>query len=403
MNFEYSNQSLKLQNKLDDFMQKHIFPNEKEILEFRLDNPWKHSPKLEVLKNLAKNEGLWNLFLPKGYGKLSPGLTNLEYAPLAELMGRCSFSSEIFNCSAPDTGNMEVLAKYGTDKQKNKWLNPLMNGEIRSAFLMTEPDVASSDATNIETSIVKDKDEYVINGRKWWSSGGMNPRTKIYILMGKTDPTASRHVQQSMILVPANSPGISIVRPLSVFGYLDSPEGHAEIELKNVRVPKENMILGEGKGFVIAQGRLGPGRIDHCMRLIGAAQRSLNLMCKRVDERETFGKKLKDYSSIRQDIAKSACEIEQARLLTLAAADKIDQHGAKIGANLIAMIKIVVPQMACNVVDRAIQAFGGMGVSQDTPLASFYVYARAIRLADGPDEVHMYQLGRNLVKDQINK
>jgi acyl-CoA dehydrogenase len=403
MNFEYSNQSLKLQNKLDDFMQKHIFPNEKEILEFRLDNPWKHSPKLEVLKNLAKNEGLWNLFLPKGYGKLSPGLTNLEYAPLAELMGRCSFSSEIFNCSAPDTGNMEVLAKYGTDKQKNKWLNPLMNGEIRSAFLMTEPDVASSDATNIETSIVKDKDEYVINGRKWWSSGGMNPRTKIYILMGKTDPTASRHVQQSMILVPANSPGISIVRPLSVFGYLDSPEGHAEIELKNVRVPKENMILGEGKGFEIAQGRLGPGRIHHCMRLIGAAQRSLNLMCKRVDERETFGKKLKDYSSIRQDIAKSACEIEQARLLTLAAADKIDQHGAKIGANLIAMIKIVVPMMACNVVDRAIQAFGGMGVSQDTPLASFYVYARAIRLADGPDEVHMYQLGRNLVKDQINK
>ena len=403
MNFEYSNQSLKLQNKLDDFMQKHIFPNEKEILEFRLDNPWKHSPKLEVLKNLAKNEGLWNLFLPKGYGKLSPGLTNLEYAPQAELMGRCSFSSEIFNCSAPDTGNMEVLAKYGTDKQKNKWLNPLMNGEIRSAFLMTEPEVASSDATNIETSIVKDKDEYVINGRKWWSSGGMNPRTKIYILMGKTDPTASRHVQQSMILVPANSPGISIVRPLSVFGYLDSPEGHAEIELKNVRVPKENMILGEGKGFEIAQGRLGPGRIHHCMRLIGAAQRSLDLMCKRVDERETFGKKLKDYSSIRQDIAKSACEIEQARLLTLAAADKIDQHGAKIGANLIAMIKIVVPQMACNVVDRAIQAFGGMGVSQDTPLASFYVYARAIRLADGPDEVHMYQLGRNLVKDQINK
>ena len=403
MNFEYSNKSLKLQNKLDDFMQKHIFPNEKEILEFRLDNPWKHSPKLEVLKNLAKNEGLWNLFLPKGYGKLSPGLTNLEYAPLAELMGRCSFSSEIFNCSAPDTGNMEVLAKYGTDKQKNKWLNPLMNGEIRSAFLMTEPEVASSDATNIETSIVKDKDEYVINGRKWWSSGGMNPRTKIYILMGKTDPTASRHVQQSMILVPANSSGISIVRPLSVFGYLDSPEGHAEIELKNVRVPKENMILGEGKGFEIAQGRLGPGRIHHCMRLIGAAQRSLDLMCKRVDERETFGKKLKDYSSIRQDIAKSACEIEQARLLTLAAADKIDQHGAKIGANLIAMIKIVVPQMACNVVDRAIQAFGGMGVSQDTPLASFYVYARAIRLADGPDEVHMYQLGRNLVKDQINK
>ena len=403
MNFEYTQKSLDLQKKLDDFMQKHIFPNEKEVLEFRVNNPWKHSPKLEVLKNLAKKEGLWNLFLPKGYGELSPGLTNLEYAPLAELMGRCSFSSEIFNCSAPDTGNMEVIAKYGTKEQKEKWLKPLMNGEIRSAFLMTEPEVASSDATNIETSIVREGDEYVINGRKWWSSGGMNSSTKIYILMGKTDPTASRHVQQSMILVPAGTAGVNVIRPLRVFGYLDSPEGHAEIELKNVRVPIENMILGEGRGFEIAQGRLGPGRIHHCMRLIGAAQSSLDLLCKRVDQRETFGKKLKDYSSIRQDIAKSACEIEQARLLTLAAADKIDRFGTKIGANLIAMIKIAVPQMTCDVVDRAIQAFGGMGVSQDTPLASFYVYARAIRLADGPDEVHMYQLGRNLVKDQLNK
>ena len=403
MNFEYSEKSLKLQKKLEDFMQKHIFPNENQILEFRLNNPWKHSPKLEVLKNLAKKEKLWNLFLPKGYGELSPGLTNLEYAPLAELMGRYSFSSEIFNCSAPDTGNMEVIAKYGSSEHKEKWLKPLMNGEIRSAFLMTEPDVASSDATNIETSIVKEGNEYVINGRKWWSSGGMNPSTKIYVLMGKTDPLASRHVQQSMILVPAGTPGVTVIRPLRVFGYLDSPEGHAEIELKNVRVPIENMILGEGRGFEIAQGRLGPGRIHHCMRLIGAAQRSLDLMCKRVDERKTFGKKLKDYSSIRQDIAKSACEIEQARLLTLAAADKIDRFGTKVGANLIAMIKIAVPQMTCNVVDRAIQAFGGMGVCQDTPLASFYVYARAIRLADGPDEVHMYQLGRNLVKEQLEK
>jgi acyl-CoA dehydrogenase len=403
MNFEYTKKSLELQKKLNGFMGKHIFPNEKEILDFRINNPWKHSPKLEVLKSLEKKEDLWNLFLPKGYGKLSPGLTNLEYAPLAELMGRCSYSSEIFNCSAPDTGNMEVLAKYGTDNQKEKWLNPLMNGEIRSAFLMTEPDVASSDATNIETSIVKDGDEYVINGRKWWSSGGMNPNTKIYILMGKTEPSASRYVQQSMILVPAGTSGVTVVRPLRVFGYLDSPEGHAEIELKNVRVPLENMILGEGRGFEVAQGRLGPGRVHHCMRLIGAAQRSLDLMCKRVDERETFGKKLKAYSSIRQDIAKSACEIEQAKLLTLSTADKIDQFGAKNATNLIAMIKIVVPQMACNVVDRAIQAFGGMGVSQDTPLASFYVYARAIRLADGPDEVHMYQLGRNLIKEQLEK
>ena len=402
MNFEYSDKSLNLQKKISDFMKEHIFPNEKNVLEFRINNPWEHSSKFEILKSLAKKEGLWNLFLPKDYGKLSPGLSNLEYAPLAELMGRCSFSSEIFNCSAPDTGNMEVLAKYGDDKQKEKWLKPLMNGEIRSAFLMTEPDVASSDATNIETSIVKSGNEYIINGRKWWSSGGMNPNTKIYILMGKTDINAPRHLQQSMILVPADSPGIKVIRPLRVFGYLDSPEGHAEIELKDVKVPLENMILGEGKGFEIAQGRLGPGRIHHCMRLIGAAQRALDLMCERVSQRETFGKKLKDYSSIRQDIAKSLCEIEQARLLTLATADKIDRFGSKAATKLISMIKIAVPQMACNVIDRSIQAHGGLGVSQDTPLASFYVYARAIRLADGPDEVHMYQLGRNIIKEKLN-
>ena len=402
MNFEYTQKSLDLQKKLNDFMQKHIFPNEKEVLEFRVNNPWKHSPKLEVLKNLAKKEGLWNLFLPKGYGELSPGLTNLEYAPLAELMGRCSFSSEIFNCSAPDTGNMEVIAKYGTNEQKEKWLRPLMNGEIRSAFLMTEPEVASSDATNIETSIVREGDEYVINGRKWWSSGGMNSSTKIYILMGKTDPTASRHVQQSMILVPAGTAGVTVIRPLRVFGYLDSPEGHAEIELKNVRVPIENMILGEGRGFEIAQGRLGPGRIHHCMRLIGAAQRSLDLMCKRVDQRETFGKKLKDYSSIRQDIAKSACEIEQARLLTLAAADKIDRFGTKIGANLIAMIKIVAPNMAQKIIDRAMQIFGGKGVGPDTYLPHYFAIARMLRLADGPDEVHMYQLGKSCINKYGN-
>jgi len=402
MNFEYSDKSLNLQKKISDFMKEHIFPNEKNVLEFRINNPWKHSSKFEILKSLAKKEGLWNLFLPKDYGKLSPGLSNLEYAPLAELMGRCSFSSEIFNCSAPDTGNMEVLAKYGDDKQKEKWLKPLMDGEIRSAFLMTEPDVASSDATNIETSIVRNGNEYIINGRKWWSSGGMNPNTKVYILMGKTDINAPRHLQQSMILVPADSPGIKVIRPLRVFGYLDSPEGHAEIELKDVKVPIENMILGEGKGFEIAQGRLGPGRIHHCMRLIGAAQRALDLMCERVSQRETFGKKLKDYSSIRQDIAKSLCEIEQARLLTLATADKIDRFGSKAATKLISMIKIAVPQMACNVIDRSIQAHGGLGVSQDTPLASFYVYARAIRLADGPDEVHMYQLGRNIIKEKLN-
>ncbi len=398
MNFEYSEKSLKIQEHLNTFMNKNILPIEKEIIEYKSKNNWKNSTKIEELKKLAKKEGLWNLFLPVEYGKLSPGLTNLEYAPLAEIMGRCSFSSEIFNCSAPDTGNMEVLAKYGNEFQKKKWLEPLMNGDIRSAFLMTEPDVASSDATNIETSIIRNGDGYLINGKKWWSSGGMNPKTSFYILMGKTDFNAERYSQQSMIIIPSNAKGIKILRPLSVFGYFDSPEGHAEIELKNVKVPKENLILGEGKGFEIAQGRLGPGRIHHCMRLIGAAQRSLELMCSRVNERQTFGKKLKDYSSIRQDIAKSACEIDQARLLTLSTAYKIDRFGSKAAMKQISMIKIAIPKMACKVIDRSIQAHGGLGVSQDTPLAAFYVYARAIRLADGPDEVHMYQLGRNLIK-----
>jgi acyl-CoA dehydrogenase len=354
---------------------------------------------MEHWKKLAKSEGLWNLFLPKGYGNLSPGLSNLEYAPLAEKMGSLAYASEVFNCSAPDTGNMETIAKYGTEEQKEKWLKPLMNGEIRSAFLMTEPAVASSDATNIETSIERDGDEYVINGRKWWSSGAMNPHCKVYIIMGKTDFSAPKHQQQSMILVPANTPGIKILRPMEVFGNVDSPEGHAEIELINVRVPVSNLLLGEGRGFEIAQGRLGPGRIHHCMRLIGAAQRALDLMCIRSNQRTAFGRNLIKFSSIRQEIAKSECEIQQARLLTLAAADKIDRFGAKEAKNLIAMIKITVPQMACTVIDRAIQIHGGMGVSQDTPLAKFYVYARTVRLADGPDEVHMFQLGRNLAKE----
>lgn len=403
MNFEYTERSLELQERVDNFMQRYIFPEEKAYNEFVAANPWKNYPKLEELKDMAKAEGLWNLFLPKNYGEFSPGLTNLEYAPLAELMGRVTWSSEIFNCSAPDTGNMEVFAKYGTPAQQAKWLKPLMEGRIRSAFLMTEPRVASSDATNIETSIVRDGDEYVINGRKWWSSGAMNPHCKVYIVMGKTDPNAGRHVQQSMIIVPADTPGINVMRPLSVFGSLDSPEGHAEIDLKDVRVPVENILLGEGRGFEIAQGRLGPGRIHHCMRLIGAAQRSLDLMCKRVAERTAFGRLIKDFSSIRQDIAKSACEVEQARLLTLKAADIIDKEGTKGAKHLISMIKIVVPQMTCNVADRAIQAHGGMGVSGDTPLASFWMYGRTIRLADGPDEVHMYQLGRNLVREKMGE
>ena len=405
MNFEYTEKSLALQKRVNDFMLEHIYPHEKEIHSFHHnpENLWQDFPKLEEWKAAAKAEGLWNLFLPVDYGDLSSGLTNLEYAPLAELMGRSRIASEVFNCSAPDTGNMEVFAKYGTPDQQKKWLNPLMNGEIRSAFLMTEPAVASSDATNIETSIVRDGDEYVINGRKWWSSGAMRPNCKVFIVMGKTDPDAQRHAQQSMIIVPRDTPGVEIVRPMHVFGSVDSPEGHAEIKLTNVRVPIKNMLLGEGRGFEIAQGRLGPGRVHHCMRLIGAAQRSLELMCERVAEREAFGRKLKDFSSIRQDIAKSACEIEQARLLTLSCADKIDKFGAAGAKNLIAMIKISIPEMTLNVVDRAIQAHGGMGVSQDTPLAEFWVYGRTIRIADGPDEVHMYQLGRNLVKEVLTR
>ncbi len=401
MNFEYTERSLDYQKRVDDFMQAHVFPIEKEVAAFRQNNLWQHHESLEKLKILAKAEGLWNLFLPKNYGELSPGLSNLEYAPLAELMGRITWSSELFNCSAPDTGNMEVLAKYGSKEHQEKYLTRLMQGEIRSAFLMTEPEVASSDATNIETSIVRDGDEYVINGKKWWSSGAMNPSCEIFIVMGKTDFEAQRHVQQSMVLVPKDTPGVTILRPMQVFGNLDSPEGHAEIELKNVRVPAENLILGEGRGFEIAQGRLGPGRIHHCMRLIGMAQRALDLMCKRVAEREAFGRLIKDFSSIRQEIAKSACELKQARLLTLAAADKIDRKGVREAKDLISMIKITVPQMTCNVVDRSIQAYGGMGVSQDTPLAGFWIYARTLRLADGPDEVHMYQLGRNTVKEVL--
>ena len=401
MGFKFSEKSITIQKELSDFMIKNIYPEEENVLNFQKSNLWSNYPKIETLKLKAKEQGLWNLFLPKDYNEFSPGLSNLDYAPLAEIMGRVPFSSEVFNCSAPDTGNMEVLAKYGSQDQKKTWLKPLLDGEIRSAFLMTEPDVASSDATNIQTSIEKKGDHYLINGRKWWSSGAMNPKCKFFIVMGKSDKTAERHKQQSMIIVPANNPGVKILRPLSVFGYMDSPHGHAEIELKNVKVPDQNLILGQGRGFEIAQGRLGPGRIHHCMRLIGAAQRTLEMMCKRVNEREAFGKKLKDYSSIRQDIAKSASEIEQARLLTFSAADNIDKNGIKRAKELIAMIKIIIPKMTCDIIDRAIQAFGGKGLSDDIPLAQFYMYARTIRLADGPDEVHMYQLGRNIIKKYL--
>ena len=400
MNFEYSQKSKDLQVKLTAFIEEHIVPVEAEFHAFQqnTENLWKRWPKTEELKQKAKNAGLWNLFLPKDYGDLSPGLTNLEYAPLAEIMGRRIWISEIFNCSAPDIGNMEVLAKYGNDAQKDAWLTPLMVGEIRSAFLMTEPEVASSDATNIETSILLEGDEYVINGRKWWSSGGMDPHCKVAIVMGKTDPTASRHQQQSMVLVPLDTPGVEIIRPLSVLGFYDSPEGHAEIVLNNVRVPKDHLILGEGRGFEIAQGRLGPGRIHHCMRLVGMAQYALELMSQRTLEREAFGKKFVDFSSIRHEIAKSQCEIEQARLLTLSAADKMDKLGNKESKDIIAMIKIVAPKMALKVIDRAMQILGGKGVGPDTQLAHYFAIARMLRLADGPDEVHMYQLGKSVIR-----
>lgn len=405
MDFEYTDRSLALQERLKAFMETHILPVEKEVYAFHADpkNQWQRWPGLEALKIKAREANLWNLFLPKSYGTLSPGLSNLEYAPLAEIMGRVIWSSEVFNCSAPDTGNMEVLAKYGSTEQKERWLIPLLEGRIRSAFLMTEPNVASSDATNIETSIVLDNDHYVINGRKWWSSGGMDPNCKMAIVMGKTDPEAVRHQQQSMVLVPMDTPGLTIVRPLSVFGYYDSPEGHAEIVLENVKVPKENLILGEGRGFEIAQGRLGPGRIHHCMRLTGMAQRSLELMAQRTSERVAFGKTLKDFSSIRQEVARSQCEIEQARLLTLSAADKMDKKGNKEAKDLIAMIKIVAPNMALNVIDRAIQVHGGKGVGPDTPLPHYFVAARMLRLADGPDEVHLYQLGKSTIKKYSHK
>ena len=403
MNFEHTDKVKELMARVDAFMQEHVFPIEEDYEEFVHDpaNLWVVSPVMEELKQKAKAEGLWNLFLPEEYGELSPGLTNLEYAPLAELMGRVEWSSEIFNCSAPDTGNMEVLARYGTPEQQEKWLKPLMAGDIRSAFLMTEPQKACSDATNVECSIVRDGDEYVINGRKWWSSGVYDPRCEVFLVMGKTDPDAPKHVQQSTILVPRHAPGVTLVRPLRVFGEMHSPGGHGEVLLENVRVPVENLILGEGRGFEIAQGRLGPGRIHHCMRLIGGAQRCLDLMCRRVDSRVAFGKKISEQGSIRHDIAKSRCEIEQARMLTLSAADKLDKYGNKEARDLIAMIKIVAPQMCQTVADRAMQAHGGMGVCQDTPIGNIFGYARFVRIADGPDEVHMSQLGKLTIKAAV--
>lgn len=395
LDFSYSQKVKDLQEKLTAFMGAYVYPNE-SVYEQQLneqESRWSAVPPImEALKEKAKAEGLWNLFLPESeYGA---GLTNLEYAPLCEIMGRSLIGPEVFNCSAPDTGNMEVIVRYGKEQHKEEWLKPLLAGEIRSCFSMTEPAVASSDATNIEARIERDGDEYVINGRKWWSSGAGDPRCKIAIVMGKTDPNANRHEQQSMILVPLDSPGVKIERMLPVFGYDHAPHGHGEITYENVRVPADNILWGEGKGFAIAQGRLGPGRIHHCMRLIGAAERALEELCKRVQSRTAFGKPLSRQGVIGEWIADSRIEIEQARLLTLKAAYMMDTVGNKEAKTEIAMIKVVAPSMALRVLDRAIQALGAAGVSNDFTLAAQWANARTLRLADGPDEVHRAQLAK---------
>ena len=387
MDFEFSGKVKDLQGRVRAFLEEYVYPNERRYHDEIERNRWSPTRVVEELKQKARAAGLWNLFLPND--EHGAGLTNLEYAPLCESMGRSAMAPEVFNCAAPDAGNMEVLARYGTPEQKERWLKPLLAGEIRSCFAMTEPAVASSDATNIEASIVRNGNEYVINGRKWWSSGAGDPRCKIAIFMGKTDPSAAPHKQQSMVLVPMDAPGVKIVRLLTVFGYDHAPHGHGEVTYENVRVPVSNLLLGEGRGFEIAQGRLGPGRIHHCMRCIGVAERALETMCKRVQSRVAFGKPLAEQGTIRADIAKSRIEIDQARLLTLAAAYKMDTAGNKAARAEISMIKVVAPNVALQVLDRAIQAHGGAGVSQDTFLAEAWAHVRTLRLADGPDEVHL--------------
>ncbi|HUG22854.1 acyl-CoA dehydrogenase family protein [Piscinibacter sp.] len=391
MDFSYSPRTQELQARVARFMDEHIYPSEDLYWQEIAANTaagkrWTPLQLIEELKLKARAQGLWNLFLPESeYGA---GLTNQEYAPLAEIMGRTPWASEVFNCSAPDTGNMETIVRYGTAEQKTRWLEPLLDAKIRSAFAMTEPDVASSDATNITARIERDGEDYVLNGRKWWTSGAGDPRCAVYIFMGKTDPDAPRHSQQSMILVPADAPGVKILRPLMVFGYDDAPHGHMEVLFENVRVPASNMLLGEGRGFEIAQGRLGPGRIHHCMRLIGLAERSLELMCRRATSRVAFGKPLSAQTVTQERIAEARCMIDQARLLTLKAAWMMDVAGNKTAKAEIAMIKVVAPSMACKVIDWAMQVHGGGGMCEDFPLANFYTMARTLRFADGPDEVH---------------
>jgi len=403
MDFDYSPKTKELQAKVKQFMDQHIYPAEKAYSDELTANTlagkrWTPLKTIENLKPKAKAAGLWNLFLPvdsaSASGYAGAGLTNQEYAPLAEIMGAVTWASEVFNCSAPDTGNMETIARYGSEVNKARWLKPLLDGEIRSAFAMTEPDVASSDATNIETRIERQGDEYVINGRKWWISGAGDPRCKIFITMGKTDPEAPRHSQQSMILIPADTPGINIIRPLNVMGYDDAPHGHMEMTFTNVRVPASNILLGEGRGFEIAQGRLGPGRIHHCMRLIGVAERALELMCKRASSRTAFGKTVASQTVTQERIAEARCKIDMARLLTLKAAWMMDIAGNKFAKNEIAMIKVVAPSMACQVIDWAMQVHGGGGMSDDFPLAMAYAHARTLRFADGPDEVHRNSIAK---------
>jgi acyl-CoA dehydrogenase len=397
MDFDYSPKTKELQAKLLRFMDDYIYPAEKQYKEelqanTNAGNRWVPLKTIEDLKPKARAAGLWNLFLPvdsaSASGYEGAGLTNQEYAPLAEIMGRVGWSSEVFNCSAPDTGNMETIARYGDDANKARWLKPLLEGQIRSAFAMTEPDVASSDATNICTKIERDGDDYVINGRKWWTSGANDPRCAIFITMGKTNPDAPRHSQQSMVLVPADTKGINILRHLNVMGYDDAPHGHAEVLFENVRVPASNILLGEGRGFEIAQGRLGPGRIHHCMRLIGVAERALELMCRRASARVAFGKTVAQQTVTQERIAEARCKIDMARLLTLKAAWLMDIAGNKVAKNEIAMIKVVAPSMACQVIDWAMQVHGGAGMCDDFPLAFAYAHARTLRFADGPDEVH---------------
>jgi acyl-CoA dehydrogenase len=393
MDFEYSQRTRELQERLLEFMDTHIYPNEHRFHEEietnrRAGNAWLSTKVIAELKPKARAAKLWNLFLPRSPRAPDGGLSNLDYAPLCEIMGRVHFAPEVFNCSAPDTGNMETFERYASEELKRQWLDPLLRGEIRSAFLMTEPDVASSDATNIQSRFERKGDGYVINGRKWWSSGAGDPRCKVYIIMGKTDPNAERHRQQSMIIVPADTPGIKIVRALSIFGYDDAPHGHMEVLLQDVKVPASNILLGEGRGFEIAQGRLGPGRIHHCMRSIGAAERALEFMCRRLQSRVAFGKAISEQSVWHERIADARCMIDQARLLTLKAAYMMDTVGNKVARAEIAMIKVIAPNMALQVLDWAIQAHGGGGVSGDFPLAYMYAQQRTLRFADGPDEVH---------------